>query len=97
MGDASGRLPVELETANPLTPELEQELLPRSADVLGADPIVSAAGESRLDRGLRHSRRRPRVRRLDANAARSMRKGMIARANEAIQRSPERFVTNTQA
>ena len=38
----SGRLPVELETANPLTPELEQVILVTLGRVLGADPIVSA-------------------------------------------------------
>jgi F-type H+-transporting ATPase subunit delta len=38
----SGRLPVELETANTLTPDLEQEVLSVLAKVLDADPIVSA-------------------------------------------------------
>jgi F-type H+-transporting ATPase subunit delta len=87
----SGRQPVELETANPLAPELEQELLSTFARVLGADPIVSArvnpdliagfvirVGDRVFDGSIRS--------RLEA-----MRKSMIARATEAIQTNPHQF------
>jgi F-type H+-transporting ATPase subunit delta len=87
----TGRQPVELETANPLSPELEQELLATLTKVLGADPIVSASVNPDLiagfvirvgDRVFDGSTRT----RLEA-----MRKGMIARATEAIQSNPSRF------
>jgi F-type H+-transporting ATPase subunit delta len=87
----SGRQRVELETANELTPELQGELLASLERVLGFDPIVSArvnpdliagfvirVGDTVFDGSVRT--------RLEA-----MRKGMIARATEAIQTSPERF------
>jgi F-type H+-transporting ATPase subunit delta len=87
----SGRLPVELETANPLSPELEKEILVTFGKVLGADPIISATvnpdliagfvirvGDKVFDGSIRT--------RLEA-----MRKGMIARATEAIQQTPHRF------
>jgi F-type H+-transporting ATPase subunit delta len=90
----SGRLPVHLETANPLSPELEQELLASLTKVLGADPIVSASinpdliagfvirvGDRVFDGSVRT--------RLEA-----MRKGMIARATEAIQLTPQRFFSH---
>jgi F-type H+-transporting ATPase subunit delta len=90
----SGRLPVHLETANPLSPELEQELLASLTKVLGADPIVSASinpdliagfvirvGDRVFDGSVRT--------RLEA-----MRKGMIARATEAIQQTPQRFFSH---
>jgi F-type H+-transporting ATPase subunit delta len=87
----TGRQPVELETANSLSPELEQELLATLTKVLGADPIVSASVNPDLiagfvirvgDRVFDGSTRT----RLEA-----MRKGMIARATEAIQSNPSRF------
>jgi F-type H+-transporting ATPase subunit delta len=37
----SGRIPTQLETANPLDPALELEILTAFAHVLGADPIVT--------------------------------------------------------
>jgi F-type H+-transporting ATPase subunit delta len=90
----SGRQPVLLETANPLSPELEQELLASLTKVLGADPIVSASinpdliagfvirvGDRVFDGSVRT--------RLEA-----MRKGMIARATEAIQQTPQRFFSH---
>jgi F-type H+-transporting ATPase subunit delta len=89
----SGRQPVQLETANPLTPELEKEILATLAKVLNADPIVSATvnpdliagfvirvGDRVYDGSVRS--------RLEA-----MRKGMIARATEAIQTKPQQFFT----
>lgn len=87
----SGRQPVELVTANPLTPELERELLDSLTKALGADPIVTASVNPDLiagfvirigDRVFDGSMRT----RLEA-----MRKGMIARATEAIQTNPQRF------
>ena len=90
----SGRQPVHIETANPLTPELEQEILATLAKVLDADPIVSASvnpdliagfvirvGDRLYDGSVRS--------RLEA-----MRQGMIARATEAIQTTPERFFSS---
>jgi len=90
----SGRLPVNLETANPLTPELEKEILSTFAKVLGADPIISASinpdliagfvirvGDRVYDGSVRT--------RLEA-----MRKGMIARATEAIQLTPQKFFSH---
>jgi F-type H+-transporting ATPase subunit delta len=90
----SGRQPVELETANSLSPELEQELLSTFARVLGVDPIVSArvnpdliagfiirVGDRVFDGSIRS--------RLEA-----MRKGMIARATEAIQTNPQQFFSS---
>jgi F-type H+-transporting ATPase subunit delta len=90
----SGRLPVYLETANPLSPELEQELLASLTKVLGADPIVSASINPELIAGF-VIRVGDRVydgsvrTRLEA-----MRKGMIARATEAIQQTPQHFFSH---
>jgi F-type H+-transporting ATPase subunit delta len=87
----SGRQPVELETANPLTPELERELLATLAKVLGADPIVSATVNPDLIAGF-VIRVGDRV--FDGSVRtrlEAMRKGMIARATEAIQTSPQQF------
>jgi F-type H+-transporting ATPase subunit delta len=92
----SGRERVELVTANPLSPDLENELLESLANALGADPIVSASVNPDLiagfiirvgDRVFDGSMRT----RLEA-----MRKGMVARATEAIQTNPQRFFA-TQA
>jgi F-type H+-transporting ATPase subunit delta len=87
----TGRQPVDLISANPLTPELEQEILAALTKVLGADPVVSASVDPDLiagfvirvgDRVFDGSTRT----RLEA-----MRKGMVARATEAIQSNPNRF------
>jgi F-type H+-transporting ATPase subunit delta len=87
----TGRERVELVTANPLSPELENELLASLANALDADPIVFASVNPDLiagfvirvgDRVFDGSMRT----RLEA-----MRKGMIARATEAIQTNPQRF------
>jgi F-type H+-transporting ATPase subunit delta len=87
----SGRVPVELETANALSPELEQDLLKALSRVLGADPVVSSrinpdliagfvirVGDRVYDGSVRT--------RLEAT-----RRAMVARATEAIQTGPERF------
>jgi F-type H+-transporting ATPase subunit delta len=90
----SGRLPVELETANPLTPDLEQEVLTVLAKVLDADPIVSARVNPDLISGFII---RVGDRLYDASTRtrlEHMRQGMVARAVEAIQRGPERYVKN---
>jgi F-type H+-transporting ATPase subunit delta len=87
----SGRQPVELQTANPLAPELEQELLTTLARVLGADPIVSASVNPDLIAGF-VIRVGDRV--FDGSVRtrlEAMRKGMVARATEAIQLTPHRF------
>ena len=81
-------MPVELETANPLTPELEQEILAALSKVLGADPIVSARVNPDLIAGF-VIRVGDRV--YDGSVRtrlEQMRKGMIARATEAIQTTP---------
>jgi F-type H+-transporting ATPase subunit delta len=90
----SGRLPVHLETANPLSPELEQEMLAMLTKVLKVDPIVSASINPDLIAGfiIRVGDRVFDVSmktRLEA-----MRKGMIARATEAIQQTPQRFFSH---
>jgi F-type H+-transporting ATPase subunit delta len=90
----SGRLPVHLETANPLSPELEQELLVSLTKVLGADPIVSASINPELIAGF-VIRVGDRV--FDGSVRtrlEAMRKGMIARATEAIQQTPTRFFSH---
>jgi F-type H+-transporting ATPase subunit delta len=93
----AGRVPVQLETAHSLEGGLEQEILAAFSRVLGSDPIVTQwvnpdliggfvlrVGDRVYDGSVRT--------RLE-----HMRQGMVNRAVEAIQRSPERFVTNTQA
>jgi F-type H+-transporting ATPase subunit delta len=90
---SSGRQPVELETANPLTPELEREILATLTKVLGSDPIVSATVNPDLIAGF-VIRVGDRV--FDGSVRtrlEAMRKGMIARATEAIQTSPQQFFT----
>lgn len=95
--ERAGRVPVQLESANRLDAALEQEILTAFSRVLGADPIVTQWVNPDLIGGfvLRVGDRvydgsvRTRLER--------MRQGMVARAVEAIQRSPERFVINTQA
>jgi len=90
----SGRLPVQLETAYPLAPDLEQEVLRVLRHVLQADPIVSARVNPDLIAGfvirvgdrLYDASTRTRLQR--------MRQAMVARAVEAIQRGPERFMTS---
>ncbi|RIK80669.1 MAG: ATP synthase F1 subunit delta [Planctomycetota bacterium] len=87
----AGRIPVELETAYPLDPALEQEVLRSFAHVLGADPIVTArvnpeliagfvirVGDSVYDGSVR-------------TQLEHTRHAMINRAVEAIQRRPEQF------
>jgi F-type H+-transporting ATPase subunit delta len=95
--DRSGRVPVQLETANALDAVLEQEILTAFARVLGSDPIVTQWVNPDLIAGF-VLRVGDRV--YDGSVRtrlEHMRQGMINRAVEAIQRSPERFVTNTQA
>jgi F-type H+-transporting ATPase subunit delta len=95
--DRSGRVPVQLETANELDAVLEQEILTAFARVLGSDPIVTQWVNPELIGGF-VLRVGDRV--YDGSVRtrlEHMRQGMVNRAVEAIQRSPERFVTNTQA
>jgi F-type H+-transporting ATPase subunit delta len=95
--DRSGRVPVQLETANELDAVLEKEILTAFARVLGSDPIVTQWVNPDLIAGF-VLRVGDRV--YDGSVRtrlEHMRQGMINRAVEAIQRSPERFVTNTQA
>ncbi len=90
----SGRQPVDLETANPLAPELEGEILATLARVLGTDPIVHATVNSDLIAGF-IIRVGDRV--FDGSVRsrlEAMRKGMIARATEAIQTTPQRFFSS---
>lgn len=93
----SGRVPVELETANDLAPELQQEILAAFGKVLGADPIVAHRVNPELIAGF-VVRVGDRV--YDGSVRtrlEKMRQNMIDRADEAIQRSPERFLSPAQA
>ena len=95
--ERSGRIPVDLETANPLDAALEQEILATFGDALGANPIVTQrvnpdliagfvirVGDRVYDGSIRS--------RLEA-----MRLSMIDRAVEAIQRSPRQVLDKTSA
>lgn len=95
--DRSGRIPVELETANELDAALEKEILLAFGDVLGADPIVTQrvnpdliagfvirVGDRVYDGSVRT--------RLEA-----MRVNMIDLAVDAIQRNPRQFLDKTTA
>jgi F-type H+-transporting ATPase subunit delta len=87
----AGRERVQLVTANPLGPELENELLASLAKALGADPIVTASVDPDLIAGF-IIRVGDRV--FDGSMRtrlESMRKSMVARATEAIQTNPQRF------
>jgi F-type H+-transporting ATPase subunit delta len=93
----AGRIPVQLETANELDPALEREILTAFTHVLRADPIVTHRVTPDLIAGfvLRVGDRvydcsiRTRLEHV--------RKGMIDRAVEAIQVSPERFMSTSEA
>ncbi|BBO33672.1 ATP synthase F1 subunit delta [Lacipirellula parvula] len=93
----SGRIPVELETANQLDATLEKEILTAFGGVLGADPIVTQRVNPELIAGfvIRVGDRvydgsvRTRLER--------MRLAMIERAVDAIQKTPQRFVDKTTA
>lgn len=95
--DRSGRIPVELETANPLDATLEKEILVAFGDVLGADPIVTQRVNPDLIAGfvIRVGDRvydgsvRTRLERMRLN--------MIERAVDAIQRNPRQFLDKTTA
>jgi F-type H+-transporting ATPase subunit delta len=95
--DRSGRIPVELETANTLEPALEQEILSAFGGVLGADPIVTQRVNPDLIAGF-IIRVGDRV--YDGSVRtrlEKMRLQMIDRAVDAIQRGPERFIVRTKA
>jgi F-type H+-transporting ATPase subunit delta len=93
----ANRVPVQLETANPVEKSLQQEILKAFEHALGADPIVTdrvnpdliggfiiRVGDRVYDGSIRT--------RLE-----HMRQGMINRAVEAIQRGPARFINNGEA
>lgn len=95
--DRSGRIPVELETANPLDATLEKEILVAFGDVLGADPIVTQRVNPDLIAGF-VVRIGDRV--YDGSVQtrlEKMRLNMIDRAVDAIQRNPRQFVDKTTA
>jgi len=95
--DRSGRIPVELETANPLDAALEKEILVAFGDVLGADPIVTQRVNPDLIAGF-VIRVGDRV--YDGSIQtrlEKMRLNMIERAVDAIQRNPRQFVDKTTA
>jgi F-type H+-transporting ATPase subunit delta len=82
----SGRIPTQLETANPLDSVLQQEILTAFHHVLGADPIVTHRVNPDLIAGF-VIRVGDRV--YDGSVRTQlehMRQGMINRAVEAIQR-----------
>jgi F-type H+-transporting ATPase subunit delta len=89
----SGRTPVDLETANPLTPDLEQEILTAFSSALGSDPIVAARVNPDLIAGF-VIRIGDRV--YDASVRTRLeqtRQAMIDRAVDAIERGPKQFLT----
>ena len=93
----SGRVPVQLETANRLEPALEQEILSAFTKVLAADPIVTSRVNPDLIAGF-VVRVGDRV--YDASVRtqlEQMRQDMIHRAVEAIQRSPQKFMSSDEA
>ncbi len=93
----AGRVPVQLETANELDPALEREILMAFGHVLHSDPIVSHRVNPDLIAGF-VIRVGDRV--YDASIRtrlEKLRHGMIDRAVEAIQRSPERFMAYSEA
>ncbi|MBA4107623.1 MAG: ATP synthase F1 subunit delta [Pirellula sp.] len=95
--DRSGRIPVELETANPLDAALEKEILVAFGDVLGADPIVTQRVNPDLIAGF-VIRVGDRV--YDGSIQtrlEQMRLNMIDRAVDAIQRNPRQFLDKTTA
>lgn len=95
--DRSGRIPVELETANPLDATLEKEILVAFGDVLGADPIVTQRVNPDLIAGF-VIRVGDRV--YDGSIQtrlEQMRLNMIERAVDAIQRHPRQFFDKTTA
>ena len=93
----SGRIPVELETANELDATLEKEILTAFGGVLGADPIVTQRVNPDLIAGF-VIRVGDRV--YDGSVRtrlEKMRHAMLERAVDAIQKTPERFVIRTKA
>jgi F-type H+-transporting ATPase subunit delta len=95
--DRAGRIPVELETANPLDAALEKEILVAFGDVLGADPIVTQRVNPDLIAGF-VIRVGDRV--YDGSIQtrlEQMRLNMIDRAVDAIQRNPRQFLDKTTA
>jgi F-type H+-transporting ATPase subunit delta len=95
--ERSGRVAVQLESAHPLGADLEKEILTAFGRVLGSDPIVTQWVNPDLIGGF-VLRVGDRV--YDGSVQtrlEHMRQGMVNRAVEAIQRSPERFVSNTPA
>ena len=95
--DRSGRIPVELETANQLDAALEKEILEAFGGVLGADPIVTQRVNPDLIAGF-VIRVGDRV--YDGSVQtrlEKMRLAMIERAVDAIQKTPQKFVDKTTA
>jgi F-type H+-transporting ATPase subunit delta len=93
----ANRIPVELETANPVEKSLQQEILKAFEHALGADPIVTDRVNPDLIAGF-VIRVGDRV--YDGSVRtrlEHMRQGMINRAVEAIQRGPTRFIQNGEA
>lgn len=93
--DRSGRIPVELETANQLDAALEKEILVAFGDVLGADPIVTQRVNPDLIAGF-IIRVGDRV--YDGSIQtrlEQMRLNMIERAVDAVQRNPRQFFDKT--
>jgi F-type H+-transporting ATPase subunit delta len=92
----AGRVRVKVETANPLEPGVEGDLVQALRRRLGAEPVISwhvnpeliagfvvRVGDQVVDASIRT--------RLEHT-----RQAMIDRAIEAIQRGPERFFSNTE-
>jgi F-type H+-transporting ATPase subunit delta len=87
----SGRTPVDLETANPVDPALEGEILTAFAYALGSDPVVQTRVNPDLIGGF-VIRIGDRV--YDASVRtrlEQMRQAMIDRAVDAIETGPKQF------
>jgi F-type H+-transporting ATPase subunit delta len=93
----AGRVRVKVETANPLEPGLEGDVVNALRNRLGAEPVVSWSVNPDLIAGF-VVRVGDQV--VDASIRTQLentRQAMIGRAIEAIQRGPERFFTNSEA
>jgi F-type H+-transporting ATPase subunit delta len=91
--ERSGRTPVDLETAFPVDPALEGEILSAFSHALGSDPVVQSRVNPELISGF-VIRIGDRV--YDASVRtrlEQMRQAMIDRAVDAIERGPKQFVT----
>jgi F-type H+-transporting ATPase subunit delta len=92
----AGRVRVKVETANPVEPDIEQDLIEALRRRLSAEPVISWSVNPELIAGF-VIRVGDQV--VDASIRTQLehtRQAMIDRAIEAIQRGPERFFSNSE-